>query len=751
MRLVFRALLTGFLVAAIGLVLVLLPIGQTLEERFGLDVLFTLRGVRTPPKDVVVVGIDKTSADHMGLSEDLRKWPRSLHARLVELLRQRRASVIVFDTMFEEGHSKQEDLSFAKAVSRAGNVVLSCYLKSVNVQEDDTAEKSSRPGEKAKLMRVALPLSTLCGTAAGIAPFPLPKVPQKISQYWTFKPEAGDMPTLPVVALHIFALDAIHELEKLTEQTGSVPDDLFSKGPKETVRYERVVARIRATCENNKHRLDRFLEEVARRRGKSLSENAYRKLSALAVMYQAPSMPYLNFYGPPQTIKTIPYHRIFPMAPPGSDNLTDYDFADKAVFIGHSTKHQDQQKEGFFTVFSDSSGLDLSGVEIAATGFANLLDNSAVRLVPPRRMTLILIIWGMVLGFICLLLPTGLSAIAVIGFSLCLLFAAQLCFTRNYIWSPLAIPLFIQAPCAFLTALVIKYMGVKQERENIRKALEYYLPNQLVKDLVKNIAALKSSHQLVYGICLWTDAEQYTSLSEKLDPSELARYMNRYFETVFNPVRRHGGVVSNVVADSMLAVWVSPGPDASLRTKACRAALDIADALHNFNRHSSTRLPTRIGLHSGHILLSNIGAIDHYEYRPIGDIVNGATRIEGVGKLLGASILVSDEALTGVEGMQTREVGTFVVVGKSTPLRLYQLMCRAEEATSGQQEACLVFARALTAFRARDWEEAIKFFTRARSALGSDSVSSYYINLCSQYQQQSPPDQWDGTIYVDRK
>lgn len=158
-----------------------------------------------------------------------------------------------------------------------------------------------------------------------------------------------------------------------------------------------------------------------------------------------------------------------------------------------------------------------------------------------------------------------------------------------------------------------------------------------------------------------------------------------------------------------------------------------------------------MGLHSGHILLSNIGAIDHYEYRPIGDIVNGATRIEGLGKALGVSILVSDEALRDVEGMLTREVGTFVLMGKSTALKLYQLMCRAEDATPAQQEACLVFPQALAAFARRSWEEAIKLFTHCSTVLGTDSVSDYYINLCSNYQQQSPPDQWDGTIYMDRK
>lgn len=753
MGIVFRALLTGSVVAALGVLLGLVPTGRMCEERFGLDILFSLRGIRPPPSDIVVIAVDKTSANHLGVSEDFRKWPRVLHARLVELLRQQGASVIVFDIMFEEAHSKQEDLMFAKAVSGAKNVVFACYLKAANVQEGDAAEKNAAPKEKTRLMSLGLPTSTFCEIAAGVAPFPLPKVPQKLSQYWTFNPEAGDIPTLPVVALQVFALDAIRELEKLTEKSGLVPHDFLVKGSESTTRCEGKVARIRTAVEDNQCLLDRFIDEVEHRRGGALSEKAYRKLAALARMYRAPSMPYLNFYGPPQTITTIPYYRVFSLAPSETGDPAGFDFRDKAVFVGHSTKHQEQQKEGFFTVFSDSSGLDLSGVEIAATGFANLIDDSAVRPIQPEGSLLILLVWGMLLGFLCMVLPTGLSAMAVIGLGLIYLLATELYFTRSYVWSPLVIPLFVQGPSAFLASLIMKYTYASRERDNIKKALTYYLPNQLVDDLARNIATLKLSHELVYGICLWTDAEQYTSLSERLDPTELAEYMNRYFETVFNPVRRHGGVVSNVVADSMLAVWISPAPDVVLRTRACQAALDIVNALRTFHGLStvSSSLPTRMGLHSGHIFLGNIGAMDHYEYRPIGDIVNGATRIEGLGKLLGAPILVSGEALYGVEGMLTREVGTFVFVGKSAPLTVYQLMGRANEATSGQEEACVAFGRALTAFRSRSWGEAINLFTRSKMALGNDSVSDYYLTLCSQYQQQNPPDEWDGTIYLDRK
>ena len=115
-----------------------------------------------------------------------------------------------------------------------------------------------------------------------------------------------------------------------------------------------------------------------------------------------------------------------------------------------------------------------------------------------------------------------------------------------------------------------------------------------------------------------------------MEPAELGALMNRYYGVLFEPVKRHGGLVQDVVGDSMLAIWATTEPDASLRSRACLAALDIASAVDRFNATSGRfALPTRIGLHSGRLLLGSVGAIDHYEYRAVGDIVNTATRLEG--------------------------------------------------------------------------------------------------------------------------
>ena len=131
MSLLFRALLTGLLTGTLGLVLLfgLELMGLDPEESIGLSLLFKMRGTRAAPSDVVIVSLDKSSADYFNLPAEPQKWPRSLHARLTEILAQNGAAVIAFDILFDEPRSQIDDESFARTIQSASNVVLCECLK----------------------------------------------------------------------------------------------------------------------------------------------------------------------------------------------------------------------------------------------------------------------------------------------------------------------------------------------------------------------------------------------------------------------------------------------------------------------------------------------------------------------------------------------------------------------------------------------------------------------------------------------
>jgi adenylate cyclase len=312
--------------------------------------------------------------------------------------------------------------------------------------------------------------------------------------------------------------------------------------------------------------------------------------------------------------------------------------------------------------------------------------------------------------------------------------------------------LFIQAPLGFVGGVLWNYVETNKERQHLRKALGYYVPDEVVDQLAKNIVDIKNSGQMVYGACLFADVAGYTTLSEKMTPQQLSDLMHKYFEATFEPVKKHGGLVVNLKGDSFLAIWKAARAEDGLRRHACRAALDVAKAVHQFNAsYENLNLPTRVGVHSGQIFLGNIGAGDHYEYGPTGDTVNTASRMDGLNKHLGTEVLASEETVHQVEGLMTREVGKFLLKGKAQPIVVHELLGHLEESDEKQKQACAIFADALAAFRRRSWDEAKGKFQRALENWENDGPAHFYIKLCEQYRKTPPEELWEGAIALEEK
>lgn len=746
-----KGIILGLLTGIIGVVISVIPFGLSLEENVGLDVLFTLRGTTQAPSDVIVVNVDKVSADNLNLPDDLRKWPRSLHGRLVENLAKKGAAVIAFDISFLEPTSPREDNAFADAVEKARNVV---FCKGLKREKIPLTVKGSVSAGGINIVSLTPPIPPLSKSALALAPFPLPRIPVRVNQYWTFKTVAGDTPTLPVVVFQIFAMQAYDEFIRLLEKVSPDQAGILPRNKDEIVNnksVERVIQGVREIFESEPQIAKKMLRELRNSQAHShLDKKKNQLLQSLIRMYQSADSQYLNFYGPPHAIATIPYYRIVATNEKtiGEDEL---DVKGKAVFIGHSPLSQQEQIDRFYTVFSQPDGLDISGVEIAATAFANLLETKPVQPFHLAAYTTILFLWGVTIGIVCRIFRGVFGSLTAVGLGILYLVAAEYQFKTAGLWCPIVIPLFSQLPIAIFGAVVWKYVDSVKERKNIREAFRHYLPEDVVDQVTKNISAVGSTHKVVYGICLSTDAEQYTSLSETMAPEELGRFMQKYYEAAFNPIRNHGGIISDIKGDSILALWVASRPQATLRYRACLAALDIAGTINRFKQNSHTgQLPTRIGLHSGNILLGSIGAMDHYEYRPVGDIVNTATRMEGLNKHLGTRVLVSEEVINQLDGLLTREIGTFLLAGKSKPVVVHELVCQKGDCSEQQRNICAIFAEALDAFRERSWDGAIeKFLTCIKH--GDDGPSRFYIGLCEHHKNNPPGESWDGVIRMGKK
>jgi adenylate cyclase len=757
-----KAVILGFLTGIVGLGVSLLPFGVDLEENVGLDLLFNLRGTSQPPSDVIVVSIDQKTAEHLNISKDPRKWSRSLHARLTENLVKEGARVVAFDLIFDEVKSPEDDHLFAETIGKARNVVLCESLKSEKVP---LTTKGGTPGGNLNIERLVPPIPPLAQSAVALAPFPLPKVPVKVSQYWTFKTEAGDTPTLPVVAFQVFGMQVYEEFIRLLKKVSpskaeKLPDSndaiIATRG------VENVIREIRDIFQNEPLIAERMLKELQNERILSAEPKKNQILKSLIIMYQAPNSAHLNFCGPPGTIPTIPYYQVLETQGKEIPKQKQFDFSGKAVFVGLSDRSPLDQKDGFNTVFSEKSGLDLSGVEIAATAFANLLEDRPVRPLSPWVSFATLLLWGVLIGMVCYLLPTFVAAISILGLIVLYFIVTAYQFKASGSWYPFVLPLLIQSPLAFFGAVVWKNIEVNQERQKISEALQKIrniLPDGVFDQLSRNIKNIKGTGQLGYGICLYTDIEDFTTIAEskKKNPEKLSTLMNKYWEVLFKPVKQYGGIIFATAGDSMLAGWVTEKPDASLRNQACQAGLDIARAVDQFNESQSSdedKLPTRIGLHSGDILLGAIGAMDHYEYGPLGDIVNTVQRIEGLNKPLHTRILVSEEGIDQLDGFLTRELGRFLLKGKIESISIYELVCRKEESNDQQRIKCMTFAKVLDPFRKGYWketEETIEKFQESIKSYGEDGPSLFFSDLCKKYKEKPSREPWDGVVPMEEK
>jgi len=741
----------GLLIGITGLGASLAPFGLFLEENIGLELLFHLRGSRVAPPEVLIVAVDRASSDRLDLPNDLRKWPRSLHARLTDVLAENGAALIAFDIFFEDPRSPPEDARFVESIRNARNTILCERLQTEKVSFTDAG---GGVAADIGISRLVPPFPSLARSAAALAPFPLPKVPVKVSKSWTFKTGAGDTPTLPVVALQLFAMPVYDEFLRLLENAdppcaGQYPRDWAAAvAPGGVVN---IVPAVREVFEKRPGCAEKMLSGLGGSRDLPEDRKKRRMLLSLIRMYQSGNSLYLNFYGPPRTIPTIRYDQALELGGEGKTGSGPFDVQGKAVFVGSSEILQQEQKDGFHTVYTQLDGRDLSGVEIAATAFANFLEDRPLRPQSFRAHVATIFLWGLAVGALCRMLNPAIATAATSGLGLLYLLAARHQFASG-LWYPVVVPLFLQAPFALTAAVIWKYLEVKKERRNIRQAFANYLPDDVVDRLAKKAADAKGGDQLVYGTCLATDAERYSSLSETLDPQELGRFMNRYYEMVFAPVKRYRGAVSNVIGDSMLALWVSTNPETTQMNRACLAALEIASAIREAGGPiADGKLPTRIGLHSGRILLGNIGAGDHYEYRAVGDIVNTTTRIEGLNKHLGTRILASDEVVGKLGDFLTREIGSFRFAGKSRPVVVFELLCRKEDADERLVGLCGKFADGLESFRGRSFDTARKIFGETVRWAGGDGPSAFYLRLCEEYIQNPPGEPWDRAIPMDRK
>ncbi|NJO55535.1 MAG: CHASE2 domain-containing protein [Rhodospirillales bacterium] len=347
----------GLVLGLGGAILAMSPAGFAIEERLGLSWLFQIRGPIEPPPQVAVIAIDTASAHTLDLPSHPRDWPRSLHGRLLDALGKRGATTVVFDLHFQRPQPPEEDQAFASALTK--------YRHGILFEAIEQQHWAGRPSDAFEAVRLHLlrqPLPMLADAAAGVAPFPLPKSSSDVIHFWAFFPELGNRPTLPVVALQTFALAVDPFGRALFER---VADQFVAMTPMERAdplaysKANEITAAIRDAFADPNRR--QALWEEALRSAASASIPASTGASAdaatietlrraLIALYSGPNRYYLNFYGPPGTIRHIPYASLLsaPTAAGGTVESGDIgDLSNTVVFVAFPSSASRARRTGF--------------------------------------------------------------------------------------------------------------------------------------------------------------------------------------------------------------------------------------------------------------------------------------------------------------------------------------------------------------------------------------------------------------------
>lgn len=378
----------------------------------------------------------------------------------------------------------------------------------------------------------------------------------------------------------------------------------------------------------------------------------------------------------------------------------------------------------------------MSGVEIQANSLANLMSGNWLTRSGRGFDTWMIVIAGIIAGLGFSWLRPIRGILAAMGSVILFVAVAVWVMHQAEFWFPWTAVAFAQVPVALVWGMgshfyVERFFRVRlsEEQRMLKDAFEKYLSPQMLDRLTEDGFQMKFGGEKVPAAMMFTDLESFTNMCEKVgDPERIVEALSDYFERTTWHIFDHEGVVIKFLGDAIFAAWGAPIPDAEAPIKATRAAWHLSQ--NDRLVVEGVNLRTRIGVHFGEVVAGNIGSRRRVDYTMIGDAVNLSARLEGLNKIFGTRILISDEVRSYLgDEFVTRKVGSFRVKGRKEPTVAHELLGPAEDVAEPAWLA--VYHDALEALRNDDFEQARRLFTETDAMRGDegDGPSRFYLDL----------------------
>jgi adenylate cyclase len=632
-------------------------------------------------------------------------WPRQVYAAILDFCRRGGAKAVAFDVIYSEpsGFGVEDDAAFGKAIAATPGFVGAVFVGRetggatrwpADVPAPGIAWRAELPaGDR----RLQLPS----------AMFPIPEVATNATLLATVfgNPDPHDGIYRRLQPFSVFDGQVVPSLA-LAAYLATATNRTLTPGPR-TLGIGGLPAPVP---------LDKSGAAILRFRGPSQTHKTYTAASVIAseqALVQGET----------------------PVIPPE-------DFKDAYVFFGFTAP-------GLFDLKSSAVAAVYPGVEIQATFLDNLLSGDFIRPAsqgPVACLTLLLAVLAALTVRMARHAWQSLSAFAL------LLPVPVIVGGAAYpygLWIPVVVQLVAVVP-ALIGALAINYATEGRQKRFIKGAFKQYLSPVVIEELVAHPERLKLGGESRELSIFFSDLKGFTGISEPLTPEALTALLNDYLTAMTDIIYRHGGTVDKYEGDAIIAFWNAPLAQPDHAVLAVRAALEcqatLADLRPRFRERIGADLHQRIGLNSGPVVVGNMGSRQRFNYTFLGDAGNLASRLEGINKPFGTSILISERTRAKLgEDSAVREISRVRVVGRKDPVRVFEPLAPADAAA--RREALDRFARALERYYTGAFAEALALF---ESLAAGDPPAAAYVNRCRELMNRPPAD-WDGVWTLTEK
>ena len=254
-----------------------------------------------------------------------------------------------------------------------------------------------------------------------------------------------------------------------------------------------------------------------------------------------------------------------------------------------------------------------------------------------------------------------------------------------------------------------------------------------------------------YGrLVMFCDVHDFTSISEKLAPAELAEMLNTIFTPLTEIIYRHKGVIDKYMGDAVMAFWGAPVEDPHHAGNAVSAAFEIQESLTGLRERFAGRgwpeVHMGIGINTGTMSVGNMGSKYRLTYTVIGDAVNLAARLQDLTRLYKAKIIVGETTRKAFPVATYRELGLVQVKGKTTLERVFEPCNPATDLESTIVANMHRHNEAIRCYHDREWDLAAKLFRLLKQENPDDPLYDYYLARIEEFESHPPPPEWQGEI-----